>query len=104
MASDAETAASQQHLPFFVYGTLMCGFKNHDAVVRGRHTSAVRATLPAHAVFHYSAGWPGMYPSTGDAGAAAPAVVVGELLTFSADDFPAVLAEMDGLEGAGRQA
>lgn len=99
-ASTSHAASETQHLPFFVYGTLMAGagFKNHESVVRGRHTSATRATLPAHAVFHYSAGWPGMYAAANDA------VVVGQLLTFSAADFPSVLREMDALEGAASEA
>ena len=95
-ASASHAASETQHLPFFVYGTLMAGagFKNHESVVRGRHISATRARLPAHAVFHYSAGWPGMYAAADDA------VVIGQLLTFSAADFPSVLREMDALEGA----
>ena len=80
-----------EHLPFFVYGTLQEGFKNHANVVRGRHSSAEPATFAGARLVHYAAGFPGL--SRGGAG-----VVAGTLLRVAPAAYAAVLRDLDRLE------
>jgi gamma-glutamylcyclotransferase (GGCT)/AIG2-like uncharacterized protein YtfP len=94
---DASGAATTPH-PFFVYGTLMTGMRNHANFVRGRIAAPpARASLRGGAeLFHFpSMGFPGMRRAASPAGGA---VVWGELLAVPEADFPSVLRELDALE------
>jgi len=91
-------ASADDPLPFFVYGTLMTGFRNHAAVVRGRHTHAEPATVAGVRLHHYAAGFPGMTRAPG------ASAVAGQLLHFAPTGHAAALADLDLLEdffGAG---
>ena len=80
-----------RHLPFFFYGTLQTGFKNHTNVVRGRYASVVPAALPGADLFHYAAGWPGITDGAG--------VVIGQLLYAHDAEYLELLSDLDTLEG-----
>ena len=94
-AEIAHAAADQ--LPFFLYGTLMTGFRNHKSVVRGRHTSCRPAKLSGAVIFAYEAGFPGMYPASPEDDL--NSFVCGQLLTFSPKVYASVMRDMDALEG-----
>ncbi|KDO30956.1 hypothetical protein SPRG_04144 [Saprolegnia parasitica CBS 223.65] len=83
-------------LPFFVYGTLMKGFRNYDKHVRGFSSLRFlhdRAYVEGAALYHFAYGYPGLYASS------SADCVYGELLT--ADDpieYDQLLADLDALE------
>ncbi|GAA5018988.1 gamma-glutamylcyclotransferase family protein [Kitasatospora paranensis] len=77
-------------LPFFVYGTLRPGGRNHDRHLAGRCLRVRRAVL-ADAALHRGPGYPYALP---DAGAS----VVGELATVHPGLYDRVLADLDRLE------
>jgi len=91
IAALAAMSAADEQLPYFVYGTLQPGFKNHANVVRGRHESAEPATFAGARVVHYEAGFPGMHRG-GDG------TVTGTLLRVAAPAYAAVLRDLDRLE------
>lgn len=114
MAAEIDASAG---LPFFVYGTLMDGYKNNAAVLRGRHVSSQRASLDGVILWHYPAGFPGMERVV--AGASKKAFcamdeptekvntslevttssrVMGELLQVPANVYTDVLRDLDALE------
>lgn len=81
-------------LPFFVYGTLQSGFKNHSNVVKGRHTHVQKALLRNAHVYHFpKAGFPGCWRHDDEA-----ATVTGELLVVPPEVYDAVLRDLDMLE------
>ena len=47
--------------PFFVYGTLMEGFRNHEALVLGKAEKIIQGSVENHYLRHFPAGYPGMY-------------------------------------------
>ncbi|ETW08850.1 hypothetical protein H310_01352 [Aphanomyces invadans] len=82
-------------LPFFVYGTLMRGFRNYDKHV-GSYASlrfvAERGSVANASLVHFAAGYPGMY----DGGCG---IVYGQVVT--ADDpqeYDALFQGLDALE------
>lgn len=104
-AGGAGKAAASPQLPFFVYGTLMPGYANHDNFVRGRHTSATPAVLEGARLTHLGS-FPGIRRISASetealraAGRPLPAVR-GQLLGAPADAavYAALLADLDGLE------
>jgi len=81
-------------LPFFVYGTLQAGFKNHINVVNGRIDSIFPATLLGTDVYHFvDFGFPGAYNSDSPASS-----VIGQLLYIPVDVYLDVLRDLDLLE------
>ena len=79
-----ETASAASRRPFFVYGTLMPGFKNYESVLAGRcafsdplcsvsplPAKAPRAALRGASMVHYRAGFPGVKKCSDDASAGA---------------------------------
>ncbi|QKW06353.1 gamma-glutamylcyclotransferase [Streptomyces sp. NA04227] len=78
-------------LPFFVYGTLRPGERNHDAHFRGRLAAAEPALLGG-AVLYEGPGYPCLV-ETGD-----DRRVHGELLTPLPAHYAAVLRDLDVLE------
>ncbi|MFI8091779.1 gamma-glutamylcyclotransferase family protein [Streptomyces sp. NPDC086080] len=77
-------------LPFFVYGTLRPGGRNHDLLLRGR----VRSEEPARfrgARLYEGPGYPYAVEERG-------ALVSGELVTVLPEAYPGLLAELDRLE------
>ncbi|MFI6204957.1 gamma-glutamylcyclotransferase family protein [Streptomyces sp. NPDC051041] len=82
---------SPPELPFFVYGTLRPGEPNHALFLRGR----TRAEEPARlrdAVLYAGPGYPYAVAEPGG-------VVHGELVTARPEEYRALLAELDRLEG-----
>merc|ERR1712126_403194 len=43
------------------YGTLMEGFRNHEALVLGKAEKIIQGSLENHYLRHFPAGYPGMY-------------------------------------------
>jgi len=82
---------TDRHLPFFVYGTLRAGERNH-ALLRGRTGSWTPARLPGTLLFR----GPG-YPFA-VADPVGTAVVHGDLVDVPAEHFAQVLADLDRLE------
>lgn len=74
--------------------TAQTGYKNHNNVVRGRHTSVARAFINNATVYHIT-GFPGLY-EVADPGA----IVYGQLLEADVDDatYYSLLEELDHLE------
>jgi gamma-glutamylcyclotransferase (GGCT)/AIG2-like uncharacterized protein YtfP len=100
-------AHEDAQLPFFVYGTLMAGYKNHKNFVRGRSTGIDKAVLNDAALFHLG-GCPGILPHA--VACTLPVVqnsasylkcVYGELLwgPTNPDEYKGLLADLDFLEG-----
>ncbi|MEV6211326.1 gamma-glutamylcyclotransferase family protein [Kitasatospora sp. NPDC051914] len=77
-------------LPFFVYGTLRPGHRNHDRHLAGRCSAVLDAVLDG-AALHRGPGYPYVVPCPGRQ-------VRGELVTVPAGLYPRVLAELDLLE------
>ncbi|MFI9240567.1 gamma-glutamylcyclotransferase [Streptomyces sp. NPDC053079] len=78
-------------LPFFVYGTLRPGRRNHDRLLRGRTVAEVPAVLRG-AVLYEGPGFP--YAVREGAGE-----VHGELITVAPWAYERVLSALDELEG-----
>ncbi|MHC0429829.1 gamma-glutamylcyclotransferase family protein [Streptomyces sp. O3] len=79
-------------LPFFVYGTLRPGARNHEPLLRGRLASAEPGRLP-DTVLYEGPGYPYAVEEPGSG-----AVVHGELLTVRPASYPALLRSLDRLE------
>ncbi|MFC8452938.1 gamma-glutamylcyclotransferase family protein [Kitasatospora sp. NPDC057223] len=77
-------------LPFFVYGTLRPGGRNHDALLGGQCTSVLPAVL-AGAALHDGPGFPYAVPDPVHR-------VVGELLGVRAAAYERLLDALDRLE------
>ncbi|MFD7699823.1 gamma-glutamylcyclotransferase family protein [Streptomyces caelestis] len=77
-------------LPFFVYGTLRPGERNHDLFLRGRTLSEEPGRLRG-AVLYEGPGHPYAVEEPGG-------VVRGELVTALPEAYPGLLAELDRLE------
>ncbi|GJF27764.1 gamma-glutamylcyclotransferase [Kitasatospora sp. NE20-6] len=77
-------------LPFFVYGTLRPGGRNHARHLAGRCTGTLAATLEDTAL-HRGPGYPYALPDTGRE-------VRGEVLTVHPALYGQVLADLDRLE------
>jgi gamma-glutamylcyclotransferase (GGCT)/AIG2-like uncharacterized protein YtfP len=90
--------ALKERLPFFAYGTLQTGFRNHANVVRGRFSAVRPARMHGVRCVHYSGGWPGLYDCPDETGS----VVVGQLLRVEEEHYLELLGELDALEGAWR--
>lgn len=84
-----------RQLPFFVYGTLRPGERNHDLLLRGRTTAERPALLPG-AVLYEGPGHP--YAVDADNPAAA---VTGEAVTAKQEEYGQLLAVLDRLEEYG---
>lgn len=74
--------------PFFVYGTLLSGFKNHATVLAPFCPRMVPGTLHGARLFHFERGYPGIYPGDG--------TVRGEVVWV--DDYAAAEHALDRLE------
>jgi gamma-glutamylcyclotransferase (GGCT)/AIG2-like uncharacterized protein YtfP len=85
-------AAEARPLPFFVYGTLRAGERNHDLFLRGRIVGEEPARLDG-AVLYEGPGYPYAVEVAG-----ADAVVVGELVTPVTGEYRELLATLDELE------
>ncbi|EFL41477.1 MULTISPECIES: gamma-glutamylcyclotransferase family protein [Streptomyces] len=77
-------------LPFFVYGTLRPGERNHDLFLRGRTLREEPGRLRG-ATLYEGPGYPYAVEEPG-------AVVGGELVTALPEAYPGLLAELDRLE------
>lgn len=78
-------------LPFFVYGTLRPGERNHDLFLRGRVLSEEPGRLPGVRLYE-GPGYPYAVEEPGG-------VVAGELVTARPEAYEELLAELDRLEG-----
>ncbi|WP_371478187.1 gamma-glutamylcyclotransferase family protein [Kitasatospora sp. NBC_00315] len=83
-------AGAPAGLPFFVYGTLRPGGRNHPAHLAGRITAVRPALLPG-AALHAGPGFPYALPDR-------DRHVFGDLVTVRPDLYPAVLLALDRLE------
>lgn len=79
-------------LPFFVYGTLRPGERNHDVHLRGGIEAERPASLPGAVLYE----GPG-YPYLVEAPEGGP--VHGELITALPSAYDRLLADLDALEG-----
>ncbi|MDB1089180.1 gamma-glutamylcyclotransferase [Streptomyces sp. ACA25] len=86
--------AGSRLLPFFVYGTLRPGGRNHSWALRGRTTAEVPARMPG-AVLYEGPGFP--YAVTEPENAAAE--IHGHLIRPLPSRYRSVLADLDRLEG-----
>ncbi|WP_035796693.1 gamma-glutamylcyclotransferase family protein [Kitasatospora mediocidica] len=77
-------------LPFFAYGTLRPGQRNHAQYLGGR-CEAVRPAVLDGAALHRGPGYPYAVLAPGQR-------VHGDLITVRPADYPAVLAALDDLE------
>ncbi|MFF0778928.1 gamma-glutamylcyclotransferase family protein [Streptomyces sp. NPDC003720] len=84
------TSDALDPLPFFVYGTLRPGGRNHGLFLRGR-TEREEAGRFAGAALYEGPGYPYAVEEPGG-------TVSGELVTASARSYAALLAELDRLE------
>ena len=92
------STASDEALPFFVYGTLLPGYGNHARTIRGRLDRVEHSVrLPGARIYHYEFGFPGMVRSPDDSSHAG--AVTGALLYAPVAEYAAVLADCDALEG-----
>ncbi len=78
-------------LPFFVYGTLRPGERNHDVLLRGRTRTEEPARLTG-AVLYEGPGFPYAVEEPGG-------VVRGELVTARPETYEELLSVLDRLEG-----
>ena len=83
-----------ERLPFFVYGTLQTGYKNHANVINGRLDRFAAAFVRGFTLYHFPAGFPGMYRAFSPTSE----VVYGQLLYLPPADFATLLTELDKLE------
>ncbi|MFJ2826628.1 gamma-glutamylcyclotransferase family protein [Streptomyces sp. NPDC087263] len=79
--------------PFFVYGTLRPGERNHDLFLRGRTESEAPGRLRG-ALLYEGPGYPYAVEELGGAGG----VVSGELVTALPEAYDELLAVLDELE------
>lgn len=77
-------------LPFFVYGTLRPGERNHDRFLRDR-TAAERPARLADVVLYHGPGYPYAVEDPGG-------LVHGELVTARPEEYGWLLAALDRLE------
>ena len=64
LVASARTASESELLPFFVYGTLQQGFKNHTYFLKEFLERAEKATVEGFDLYHFTAGFPGIYASS----------------------------------------
>jgi gamma-glutamylcyclotransferase (GGCT)/AIG2-like uncharacterized protein YtfP len=79
-----------EQLPFFVYGTLRPGHRNHARYL-GAHVLRCRPATLADTALHAGPGFPYALPAPGR-------TVLGELITVRPAAYPVVLATLDQLE------
>jgi gamma-glutamylcyclotransferase (GGCT)/AIG2-like uncharacterized protein YtfP len=79
----------EQYLPFFVYGTLMTGYGNHNRIVKGT-TIYIREASTIGTLYSVG-GFPGLIEGEND--------IEGQLLFIDPKLYDRVLERMDRLEG-----
>lgn len=92
-AASGAASASAEELPFFVYGTLRPGERNHDLVLL-RRTAAEEPARLAGTVLYEGPGYP--YAVLDDS---AEGTVAGEVVTAAPGKYEELLAVLDHLEG-----
>jgi gamma-glutamylcyclotransferase (GGCT)/AIG2-like uncharacterized protein YtfP len=80
----------EQYLPFFVYGTLMTGFGNHNRIAKGK-TTYIREASTIGTLYSVG-GFPGLIKAGEDD-------IQGQLLFIDPKLYDSTLKEMDRLEG-----
>ena len=83
--------------PFFVYGSLMEGFRNHEAFVLGKTEKNTQGTLSNHYLLHFQAGYPGMYQVKTIQ--EKPKTVIGEIIFPKQECYKTLSENLDTLEG-----
>ncbi|KAG9416685.1 hypothetical protein AC1031_001065 [Aphanomyces cochlioides] len=85
---------AHQQLPFFVYGTLMRGFRNferHVSHYKSLRWVANRGSIANATLVHFEEGYPGMYHGSG--------AVYGEILTVDdPSEYEQLMRGLDALE------
>ncbi|MFJ8075046.1 gamma-glutamylcyclotransferase family protein [Streptomyces sp. NPDC096176] len=82
----------RDRLPFFVYGTLRPGERNHDLFLRGRTTAERPAVLPGARLYE----GPGHPYAVDDRGG--PVSVAGEAVTAAPEEYRRLLLALDRIE------
>ncbi|HJD85079.1 gamma-glutamylcyclotransferase family protein [Kitasatospora aureofaciens] len=92
MSASEQTPPVEAALPFFVYGTLRSGGRNHAVHLAGRCAGILPAVLEG-AALHDGPGYPYAVPD-----ATPGRRIVGELVTVRPGAYAGVLADLDRLE------
>merc|ERR1712150_160244 len=82
--------------PFFVYGTLMEGFRNHEMLVVGKDSKIIQGRLDNYYLRHFKAGHPGMYQANDEKGKIKS--VVGEIIFPKPECYKLLSDDFDKLE------
>ncbi|WBP85805.1 gamma-glutamylcyclotransferase family protein [Kitasatospora cathayae] len=93
MSASEQASPVEPPLPFFVYGTLRSGGRNHAVHLAGR-CSGIRPAVLDGAALHEGPGYPFAV-----ADATPGRRVVGELVTVRPGAYAGALADLDRLEG-----
>ena len=82
--------------PFFVYGTLLQGFQNHETFISGKYEKIIKGSIPNVYLRHFKQGHPGMYHANGNE--ALDKRVIGEIIFPKKECFLELSTSVDGLE------
>ena len=82
--------------PFFVYGTLLQGFQNHETFISGKYEKIIKGYIPNVYLRHFKQGHPGMYHANDNKHRNKR--VIGEIVFPKKECFLELSTSVDGLE------
>ena len=82
--------------PFFVYGTLLQGFQNHETFISGKYEKIIKGYIPNVYLRHFKQGHPGMYHANDNEDRNTR--VIGEIIFPKKECFLELSTSVDGLE------